>query len=205
HARGHFSPAQLVEDPAGFLLGPVVLGLPLELGEEAEGVARETRPYHEGLEAGDDRVPPERGGEPPDPRTARRPSLPVDGEGSEIRDRLTERGVEELVVRPDHGRGAVPVIVGRPHLPEALAERERWDANPALVEERNDPHLELDRVLRAQVEDPTRPVRLEDRGLQGEVENGASHAAVSSLVSPHHLPLADLRLEVLAPLLALRA
>src|SRR5690606_9260589 len=74
-----------------------------------------------------------------------------------------------------------------------------------LVEERNDPHLELDRVLRAQVEDPTRPVRLEDRGLQGEVENGASHAAVSSLVSPHHLPLADLRLEVLAPLLALRA
>src|SRR5690606_14281681 len=125
--------------------------------------------------------------------------------GAEIRDRLTERGVEELVVRPDHGRGAVPVIVGRPHLPEALAERERWDANTALVEERNDPHLELDRVLRAQVEDPTRPVRLEDRGLQGEVENGASHAAVSSLVSPHHLPLADLRLEVLAPLLALRA
>src|SRR5205823_520061 len=88
------SPPDLVEDLARLLLAIIVDPLSLVRRHEEERVPRDVRIEEQRLEAGDERVAPERRTVPGDAGGNDRPSVPVDGERLEIRGGLLDGAIE---------------------------------------------------------------------------------------------------------------
>src|SRR5207248_11099749 len=93
--------ADLVQDLAGLFLAEVVDAFALVRGEEEERVARDLGRDEQRLEAGDERVAPERRGVPGPAGGDAAPTFPEDRQRLEVGDGLLQFPVERLVAGDD--------------------------------------------------------------------------------------------------------
>jgi hypothetical protein len=111
--RGHLAHPELVEDLAGLGVPPLVELGGLASRQHGQGLDRELRTEGHHLERGDQRVAPEQGAEPRDAGG----DVPLGAAGglvdqqAQVRHGSRDGHVEELVVRVDLGRAALPGVV----------------------------------------------------------------------------------------------
>ena len=153
--------ADLVQDLARLLVPPVVLLRALASGQELERFARRTRVDRQQLVRGDERVPSEDGHVPGDPCGEHAALAHAGVEGAEISEAAIEELVEQLVVRDDLRRLALPLLVRATQLVHGVIEvrrgavvlgpedrLDRNDEEPGLVGLEVDPeHRGRERIL----------------------------------------------------------